>query len=107
MVGALYIDKGYKKTKQFIVSLVVEKHLNMENLVNLEVNFKSKAIEWAQKEKVNLSFEIIEEIGFGREKEFVAGIFAEGELKAQAKDYSKKKAEQKAAEIFCQNLPLE
>ena len=106
LIGALYLDKGFKKTKQFIISNVVEKHLNMENLVNTEVNFKSKAIEYAQKEKIIISFEILEEIGFGREKEFVAGILVDGEIKAQAKDYSKKKAEQKAAEIFCNQLPL-
>lgn len=111
IIGALYLDKGYKKTKKFIIISVVEKHLDMEILLNLEVNFKSKVIEWAQKSKLNLKFEIIEEIGFGREKEFVAGIIFNGELKAQAKDFSKKKAEQKAAEIFCKenidNLPLE
>ncbi len=104
LIGALYLDKGYKKTKKFIITSVVEKHLDMENLLSTEVNFKSKAIEWAQKNKVLLSFEIIEEIGFGRDKEFKAGLYIDGELKASSQDISKKKAEQKAAEIFCNLL---
>jgi ribonuclease III len=50
-IGALYLDKGYRFTYKVIVHKIIQNHLDLDEIVAKEVNFKSKLIEWAQKEK--------------------------------------------------------
>ena len=52
-IGAIYLDQGYDKTYQFIRDRLIKRHLNVEELIRKEVNFKSNLIEWSQKNKAS------------------------------------------------------
>jgi ribonuclease-3 len=60
LIGAIYLDKGYKTTYKFIETQIIERYLNIEKLAKKEINFKSKLLEWSQKYRVELEFELIE-----------------------------------------------
>ena len=61
LIGAIYLDRGYDKCRQFITKRVLDKLIDVQKLALKEVNFKSKLIEWGQKNKVEVVFEVIEE----------------------------------------------
>jgi ribonuclease-3 len=97
-VGALYLDKGYSFASRVIVKRIVEMHIDLEALQNNEINFKSKLIEWSQKEKKQLDFAILNEIGDGYNKQYEIVIRIDGVDYGTARDFSIKGAEQLAAE---------
>ena len=49
IVGAFYIDHGYKRAKKFIINRIIKQHFNLDDLISSETNFKSRLIEWTQK----------------------------------------------------------
>lgn len=101
-VGALYLDKGYRFTHRVIVQKIIQNHLDLEELVNKEVNFKSKLIEWAQREKRTVEFVLADELENNKKlKIYVVNLSIDGVVVATGKDYSIKKAEQNAAEQAC------
>lgn len=106
VVGAIYLDKGYKKTKIWVMERMILPHLYMEDLENLEINHKNKLYGWANKNGKNLEFETLDErIESGR-RLFTVGAVVDGELIAEAKAYNKKDASQVAAQIAVEKLGL-
>lgn len=101
LIGAIYLDKGYEKTKRFIIERVIKFHLNIDEIETKETDFKSKLVEWSQKEKHTLLFEVIEDPTAVNNMQFTVRITINGEEKSRAIHHSKKKAEQIAAEITC------
>ena len=99
LVGAIYLDRGYKSATNFIINRILEHHVDMEELEMQEFNFKGKLIDWGQKERKEIIFELMEEIGDGYGKKYKIAIKVDGENWGEAVDFSKKKAEQKAAEV--------
>lgn len=98
-IGALYLDKGYRFTYKIIVSKIIQNHIDLEELVEKEVNFKSKLIEWAQKGKHEIEFELAEESENNKKmKIYSINLKIDSNLVAKGKDFSIKKAEQSAAE---------
>jgi ribonuclease-3 len=106
LIGAIYIDRGTKAAEKFVLERVINPYVFLEKLEKEETNFKSRIIEWAQKEKRDLGFEIISEIGEGRKKIFEACVRLDGKEITRGKEKSKKKAEQKAAEEFCKRFKI-
>tara|TARA_Y100000589_G_scaffold59876_1_gene50515 strand:+ start:19188 stop:19916 length:729 start_codon:yes stop_codon:yes gene_type:complete len=106
LIGAIYLDRGTKACESFILKRILQPYISLEKLENEETNFKSRIIEWAQKEKRELTFEIVSETGEGRNKFFEACVKLDGEEVAWGKEKSKKKAEQIAANKFCQKFKL-
>lgn len=96
-VGALYLDKGYNYTRKIIINNVIRLHYDLEELTNTDVNFKSKFIEWAQREKRTASFLIIGEVGSGYNKQYVVDAMVDGKVAGRGQDFSIKGAEQSAA----------
>ena len=76
----------------------------MEELENLVINFKSKVIEWAQKNGHEIRYELLEEHEAKGKKIYQMGLMVNGELIASDSDFSKKRAEQKASEHACKKL---
>ncbi|MDP4281394.1 MAG: ribonuclease III [Bacteroidota bacterium] len=108
LFGAIYIDKGYNFTRNILLDRVVKHYFDMDDLAAQEMNFKSRMIEWGQKEKKQLEFKVLEEIGNGYKKQYIVGIFVDGSQVAKGQDYSIKGAEQNASEkawnsISCNN----
>lgn len=59
-IGAIYLDKGYDVCKKFVNEVIIKRHIDLEATAKKEVNFKSNLIEWSQKNKIDVSFELIE-----------------------------------------------
>lgn len=102
-IGALYLDKGYEFTKKTVINKIINCHVDIDELLNTESNYKSRIIEWAQKEKQDIEFKVVEEIGSGYSKYYVVDLIINKEKAASGKDHSIKKAEQNAAEHAFQN----
>jgi len=98
LVGALYLDKGYAFAHKIVINRIITIHFDVEQLVESEISYKSKIIEWAQKEKREIEFKVIEEIGEKQEKLYLVAVIVDGKTLAQSKDYSIKGAEKLAAE---------
>jgi ribonuclease-3 len=60
LIGAIYLDQGYRKCYKFIEDVVIKKNLDIDKLAHKEVNFKSSLIEWSQKNKLEITFDLIE-----------------------------------------------
>ncbi len=104
-IGAMYLDKGYRFTQKVIISQILQNHVDIDELMHTEINFKSKMIEWAQKEKRKLEFILTEEVENGRKGKFyLVSLLLDGEIIGKGKDYSIKKAEQQAAHQACEKL---
>mgnify|MGYP000035103743 CR=1 FL=1 len=99
LIGAIYLDKGYDITRKFVVEKIIADHVNIESLVELESDFKSKLIIAAQKAKKNLSF-TIQQVENEQFHYYIATIVIEGVGIIDGKGNSKKIAEQQAAQLF-------
>ncbi|MGV3540241.1 MAG: ribonuclease III [Rufibacter sp.] len=98
LVGAVYLDKGYKETKSFILKKLVKPHFDLHQLTTTTSNFKSKLIEWAQGQNRSIRFEIVGQKQSGSTTEFTAAVVVDNDIIASGSGLSKKKAEQAAAE---------
>lgn len=106
IVGAVYLDKGYLKCKQFVVTKLIAPHYNLDELINSNSNFKSKLIEWSQREGKDVRFEIVSVQKGKLHKEFTAQVIVNGEPAGTGYGNSKKKAEQDAAFKTCEKLNI-
>ncbi|UAJ13679.1 ribonuclease III [Aquirufa lenticrescens] len=104
-VGAVYLDKGFAFTQNFIIKKILTQYFDLDAVVQNNPNFKSMLIEWAQKEGKKVSFELDQE-GEHHNREFTALVILDGEKIAEGKGYSKKKAEQTAARMASEQLDI-
>jgi ribonuclease-3 len=98
LVGAVYLDKGYLRTKKFVIDKLIQPYFDLEIVVASNINYKSKVIEYAQKEGKEIRFEITESKKGKIGKEFSAQVFINNEPLGTGFGLTKKKAEQDAAE---------
>jgi ribonuclease-3 len=106
VVGAIYLDKGYEKTQQWVIERIVQPYLFMDDLENLEINHKNKLYGWANKNGKNLEFETLDERIEGGRRLFTVGAVVDGELITQGRAYNKKDASQIAAQLAMDKLGL-
>jgi ribonuclease III len=106
ILGAIYLDKGYEFTARFINEQVIRYHLDIDELEITDTDFKSKLIEWAQKNRKDLRFNLVDEQGVGQQKVYVVEVTVEGVAHGRSQNSSKKKAEQDAAGICLDRLNL-
>jgi ribonuclease III len=98
LIGAVYLDQGYKKTRKFILKRIINYHLNLQELCDTEVDFKSRIIEWGQKNKKDINFTCQEQMnGSDKSPVFVSHLFILDEIMGMGMGKSKKEAEQNAA----------
>jgi ribonuclease-3 len=98
LIGAIYLDKGYQFAYNILVNRIINIHLDIDNLVNTDFNFKSRLIEWGQKEKHSVVFSIANESGASHQKLYEIEVLIDNEVMGSAEDFSIKGAEQLAAE---------
>jgi ribonuclease-3 len=98
LIGAIYLDKGYDFIRNFLINRIIKHYFDLDELISQELNFKSRIIEWAQKERKNFQFSVVEEVGSGYKKQYIVEILIDDVPIASARDYSIKGAEQLAAE---------
>lgn len=106
LMGAIYLDKGYPFTAAFIRGSIIKYHLDIDEIESVDTDYKSKLIEWAQKNKRDLKFKLVEEKGVGPQKLFVVEACVDGSGVGQSENFSKKKAEQEAAAIAIVSLGI-
>ncbi|WP_424492667.1 ribonuclease III [Salinimicrobium sp. GXAS 041] len=97
LVGAIYLDRGYKYCKRFIYERVIEPYVDIEQLEGTVISYKGLLIEWCQKEKKEFNFEVYEDTGKDEIKHFAVKLRIEDRVVAKARATSKKKAEEKAS----------
>lgn len=97
IIGAIYLDKGFEFTRKVLINRVIKNNFDLNELISTDVNFKSKLIEWAQKEKRTLEFLVVQEVGAGYHKQYVVDVLINNEVVGTGRDYSIKGAEQNAA----------
>ncbi len=98
LVGAIYLDRGYYACKYFLEHRIIGQHIDLDNISRKEVNFKSKLIEWSQKNRMEITFELINQ-GFDsfNSPTFESEIVIEGIHAGKGMGYSKKESQQIAA----------
>lgn len=97
IIGAIYLDKGFEFTRKVLINRIIKNNFDLNELISTDVNFKSKLIEWAQKEKRTLEFVVVQEVGAGYHKQYVVDVLINNEVVGNGRDYSIKGAEQNAA----------
>ena len=100
LLGAMYLDRGYDKTRQYIIGYIVKNYIDMEQLVLTETDFKSRLMEWGQKYKLPVEFETAEKISEKPKagKQFTSQVTISKVPIAKGSGKSKKEAEQMASQ---------
>jgi ribonuclease-3 len=106
LIGAIYLDKGYNFTKEYLLKRIVKPYVDIHTLELTETNFKSKLIEWCQRQGKEFVFDMIENSDGDSPKLFTVQAIIDGESYGIGKDYNKKNAEKIAAEKTCELLAI-
>jgi ribonuclease-3 len=106
LIGAVYLDKGYDFTRNFLVNHIIKSHIDIHKLEQTETNFKSKLIEWCQRHSKDISFDLISNLDGENTKLFTVQASVDGEAVGMGKEFSKKNAEKLAAEKACETLGI-
>jgi ribonuclease III len=106
LIGAIYLDKGYKKTQRWVENNIISTHMFIDDLESVEINIKNKLYGWANKNGKLLEFETLGEKFENGRRLFTIGATVDGELVAEGKGYNKKDASQAAAQLAIEKLGL-
>jgi len=106
LVGAVYLDKGYKKTQRWIVKQIILPYVFVDDLEQIDINLKNRLIGWASKNGKKLEFETLQEKLEGNRRVFTMAVVLDGDILAQGKGYNKKDASQVAAQSAIEKLGL-
>ncbi|MEO5563234.1 MAG: ribonuclease III [Chitinophagaceae bacterium] len=106
LVGAIYLDSGYKKTSKWVLEQIIQPHMFMDDLENLEINHKNKLYGWANKNGKVLEFETLNEKLENGRRLFTIAAVVDGNNIAEAKAFNKKDASQIAAQIAVEKLGI-
>ncbi|MCM1109167.1 MAG: ribonuclease III [Clostridium sp.] len=105
LVGAVYLDRGYDYCMRFMSRRILQSLVNIDKVAYKEVNFKSKLIEWGQKNRVNVEFRLLEQTMEGNSAPvFNTEVVIEGIACGTGKGYSKKESQQLAAKVTLTQL---
>lgn len=98
LVGAIYLDRGYETCMKFMEERIIGQYINLDKISRKEVNFKSKLIEWSQKNKFEIEFRLIgQSLDESQNPIFETQILVENISGGTGKGYSKKESQQEAA----------
>lgn len=100
LIGAIYLDRGYRACKKFMEERIIGQYINLDKISRKEVNFKSKLIEWSQKNKFEIEFRLIgQTLDDNQNPVFETQIIVENIPGGTGKGYSKKESQQEASHI--------
>ena len=98
LIGAIYLDHGYRAARKFFERKILMRHIDLVQMAQKDPDYKSRIIEWTQKNRVEITFESKEEyLAGGKAPSFVSVIMLNEEEKGTGRGDSKKEAEQQAA----------
>jgi len=105
LIGAIYLDQGYKICSKFVKERILNKYISLNKLASQEVNFKSRLLEWGQKAKVNVEFELVETFTTDDGKSvFQTSVLLEGTPLGIGIGNTKKESQQLAAKTAIKKI---
>lgn len=105
LIGAIYLDQGYRVAKSFVYETLIKEHINIDTVLKSEVDFKSRLIEWGQKHKVDVAFELVHSSYDEHNNPiFKSIVLVGGQNLGSGKGYSKKESHQKASKKAIKKL---
>ena len=109
LVGAIYLDRGYDACMRFVEKRILAQVINIDKVAYKEVNFKSKLLEWSQKNRVRMEFRDLEQTKDSQTGSpvFTTQVFIEGVEGCKGTGYSKKESHQNASKETLQRLRRE
>ena len=106
MVGAIYLEKGFDDTKDYIINDILLKHLDIHVLEVRDENFKSQLLEWGQKNNVDVDYKLLSKYKQDKRDRFKVAVYVDGSEIALADDFNKKSAEQSASKMALKKLKI-
>ena len=106
LIGAVYLDKGYNFTQNLILKRIIKPYVDVHTLEITETNFKSRLIEWCQRQGKEISFDVVQNDEGESAKLFTIKAIVDNETYGIGRDYNKKNAEKLAAEKACEALAI-
>ena len=103
-IGAIFLDKGYDFTKKIMLKRIIGVHFDVEQLMEEEVSYKSRIIEWSQKQKKDILFKVINQVGEKNKRQYIVSLLINNKVIATSQDYSIKGAERLVAEKAWQKI---
>ncbi|AOW21335.1 ribonuclease III [Urechidicola croceus] len=97
LIGAIYLDKGYKYCKRFTYKRVIKPYIDIPKLEGKITSYKSLFIEWCQKQKTDFKYEVYDDTGMDTIRHFSVKLYLEDKVIAKGRATSKKKAEEIAS----------
>lgn len=98
LVGAVYIEVGYDKTKQYVIRRILRRYLDIHELEHFDDNYKSQLLEWCQKNGRTIEYKVVAKYKSEKRDKFKVAVFVDGRKLGTADDFNKKSAEQLASE---------
>lgn len=99
LIGAIYIDKGYKYCRTFLLERVFSRIEDIESIVRVDNNYKSRIIEWSQKQHRRVVFQLVHEEQRFDGTFFVTEVLVDGEPYGRGEGFSKRESQQNAARV--------
>ena len=99
LFGAIYLDQGYRKCKTFVEERLFSHILDWNDILQKEINYKSRVLEWCHKRHIEPEFDLLNETVQRNKHTFHTCLKIQGHIISQATGGSKKESQQKAAEI--------
>ena len=106
LVGAIYLQYGYKKTEKFVVRKILRGYLDIHLLEHFDDNYKSQLLEWCQKQGKEIEYEVVQRYKMDKRDRFKVAVLVDGRTLAIGDDFNKKSAEQLASESALLELGL-
>lgn len=106
VIGAIYLDKGYDRTRKWILDKIIVPYLFVDDLEQIDINLKNRLIGWASKNGKSLLFETVEEKFENHRRVFTIAVVLEGQTLAIGKGFNKKDASQVAAQLALDKISL-
>ncbi len=104
LVGAIYLEYGYKFTKKYVVKKILREYIDIHELETFDDNFKSRLLEYCQKHGHNVDFRLINKYKHDKRDRFKVAIVLNGNEVAYGDDFNKKSAEQAASKLALNGL---
>jgi len=105
-IGAIYLDRGFKTAYKFVKKQIIEKRINLKEIREDHIDYKSELFIWVQKNKKNLKFETISDSGRDDKKKYIINVHIDGKPLGTGEGNSKKRAQQIACKHASKMLNL-
>jgi len=106
LVGAIYLERGFMGTRDYVINEVFLKHLDIHSLESRDDNFKSQLLEWGQKNNIVIDYRLVSKYKQDKRDRFKVAVMVDGQQVASADDYNKKSAEQLASASTLKKLNI-